>query len=271
MKRILFLLIFSSVLINCSSSLKPISPSQYSKKEIDKKFPYWKCGISDFLISEEKKEYTRITIAEKRYALECMALMRLAVNIPEFVTRMHEYTNNNRKFMSSVEANLPNSPYNTYWGKEYDVNRLIEVIRTLEAEFRYTKAHQTANYMSANVGNVRYTYLGYTNKIYTGTHCGLPNVDWTQGIWGYNIGFMSTAFHEHMHNIGFNHKSGITNGTKVTYDTPSALQNIIGGCGRLALNKYKEDFELLKAYYFNEYRHHLLEDTVYDPNAVSKK
>ena len=268
MKRILFLLIFSSVLINCSSSLKPISPSQYSKKEIDKKFPYWKCGISDFLISEEKKEYTRITIAEKRYALECMALMRLAVNIPEFVTRMKEQ---NGRFISSVEAYLPNSPYNTSWGTNYNTDRLIEVIRTLEAEFRYTKAHQTTDYMSANVGDVRYTYLGYTNKIYTGTHCGLPNVDWTGGVWSDPVVFMYVAFHEHMHNIGFNHKSGTINGTNVTYDTPSLLQNIVGGCGRLALNKYKEDFELLKAYYFNEYRHHLLEDTVYDPNAVSKK
>ena len=45
---------------------------------------------------------------------------------------------------------------------------------------------------------------------------------------------MYVAFHEHMHDLGFNHKSGTINGTNVTYDTPSLLQNIVGGCGRLA-------------------------------------
>ena len=55
MKRILFLLIFSSVLINCSSSLKPISPSQYSKKEIDKNFLIGNAAYRISLFQRKKK------------------------------------------------------------------------------------------------------------------------------------------------------------------------------------------------------------------------
>ena len=70
-------------------------------------------------------------------------------------------------------------------------------------------------------------------------------------------------FHEHMHNIGFNHVGG--------HDVPSTLQNIMTDLMNRILNgdlksKYAKALDELTAYYYTQYKHLLLEDSVFDPS-----
>ena len=71
-------------------------------------------------------------------------------------------------------------------------------------------------------------------------------------------------FHEHMHNIGFNHFGD--------YNVPAALQGVVTGILNEILwkdsnmrNKYSKQLDELIAYYLTEYKHLLNEDTIFDP------
>ena len=79
-------------------------------------------------------------------------------------------------------------------------------------------------------------------------------------------------FHEHMHNLGFNHFGD--------YNVPAALQGIVTGILNKILwkdaiegntpnlkNKYKKQVEELIAYYLTEYKDLLTEDSIFDPNV----
>ena len=74
-------------------------------------------------------------------------------------------------------------------------------------------------------------------------------------------------FHEHMHNLGFNHFGD--------YNVPAALQGVVTGIineilwkpiwGPNLKDKYSKQLDELMAYYLTEYKHLLTEDTIFDP------
>ncbi len=76
-------------------------------------------------------------------------------------------------------------------------------------------------------------------------------------------------FHEHMHNIGFNHFGD--------YNVPAALQGVVTGIlnemlwkpieGPALKNKYSKQLDELIAYYLTEYKHLLNEDTIFEPST----
>ena len=76
-------------------------------------------------------------------------------------------------------------------------------------------------------------------------------------------------FHEHMHNIGFNHFGD--------YNVPAALQGVVTGIlnemlwkpieGPALKKKYSKQLDELIAYYLTEYKHLLNEDTIFEPST----
>lgn len=260
-KKLLLLSLLLFSIFGCNNSA--LKPDDFSKEAINKKYPYWQVGVSRFEISASEKIYTTITVQEKRFILLCMAYMRLAVNTPEFVEGVYKYKN---ELKSSITDQFEASHYKIRADELYDPDRLIEIIRNLKYDFLYRKSNDNPGGASGQSGDSRYVRYGYT-KIFTGDFVQFVNKNWIE--WSRNNleGFASTAallFHEHMHNIGFQHFGN----NKVPYVLQldilyPLLKRILTGDLK---NKYAKQLEELTAYYYNEYKHLLMEDSVFDPN-----
>ena len=220
MKKTLFitLSLFTMILFLLSCNNNSLKPDTYTKEEINKKYPYWDVGVAEFKIAEDLTNYATITVEEKRFILRCMALMRTAVNTTEFPTEVNK---NKNKLVSSVDA-------------------MVEVIRSLQyTNFIYEK-RSTRGVALGALGQSRYVrYVGgqNPNQIPTANWVGFENANWIKWSYGY-ASFSGLMFHEHMHNIGFNHVGG--------HDVPSTLQNIMTDLMNRILNgdlksKYAKD------------------------------
>lgn len=262
-KLFLFSLLLISVLSCTNNALKP---KDFSEDEINKKYPYWQVGVSRFEIASSEKTYTTITVEEKRFILLCMAYMRLVVNTEEFVEEIYK---NKDQLRSSVTDQFAASAYKIKQDELYDPDQLIEIIRTLKYDFLYRKSNSNPAGASGAVGDIRYVRYGYTT-VKTGDFVQFVNKNWISwSTWpgGNTIGgFASTAallFHEHMHNIGFQHVGN----NKVPYVLQDIVQNILNRilAGDLK-DKYATQLDELTAYYYTAYKDLLTEDSVFDPN-----
>ena len=261
-KKLLILSLLLLSVLGCNNGA--LKPDDFSRKTIDKKYPHWRVGISRFEIDSRMDKYTVIKINEKRYVLRCMALIRTAVNSPEFLNNVRA---NKASLLSSV-----NDTYNGHSIKEgdpYDPDRLVECIRSLEYDFVYTKMNTGG--CTGELGKSRYLRYGLQNnkEIPTGKWTGFSSGNWDSGAplygdysWPY-ASWASLMFHEHMHNIGFNHVGG--------RDVPTTLQNILYEIMKRILygdlkNKYYQELEELTAYYYSEYKYLLTSDSIFDPS-----
>lgn len=260
MKKTLFIILslftIISFLLSCNNN--SLKPATYTKEEINKKYPYWDVGVAEFKIAEDLTNYATITVEEKRFILRCMALMRTAVNATEFPTEVQK-----KDLVSSVNADYGGITIKI--GDKYDNNKVVDVIRSLQyTNFIYEK-RSTRGVALGALGQSRYVrYLGgqNPNQIPTANWVGFENANWIKWSYGY-ASFSGLMFHEHMHNIGFNHVGG--------HDVPSTLQNIMTDLMNRILNgdlksKYAKALDELTAYYYTQYKHLLLEDSVFDPS-----
>lgn len=264
MKKLFLFVLFLLSLFALSCNNNVLKPSDYSKEEINKKYPYWQVGVSRFEINENVGKRTSITITEKRFILRCMALMRLAVNTTEFADGVYA--------KKSELISGENDSYGGYTlkpGDPYDPQRIIDIIRSLKYDFVYKKMNTGAG--TGWVGSSRYLRYGLQpdSEIPIGDWVGFVNADWVS--WSRitdpvndlsNSGYATTTglmFHEHMHNIGFLDPN--------TY----ALDGIVGNIVTRVISgdlkdKYAKELDELTAYYYTEYKDLLLEDSVFDPS-----
>ena len=259
----LSLSIIISFLLGCNNNY--LNPDAYTKEEIDRKYPYWNIGMSEFKIAENLTNYTTITVEEKRFILRCMALMRTAVNADEFPTEVKK-----KDLASSVNASYGGVTIKV--GDKYDKDKLVEVVRSLQyTNFIYEKM-TTGGAAFGTVGQSRYVrYLGgqNPNQIPTANWVGFENANWIQwsgnSLYGY-ASFSGLMFHEHMHNIGFTHVAQ-TSSNNVPYALQDVVQKLIERIlyGDLK-TKYAKALDELTAYYYTAYKHLLLEDSVFDPS-----
>ncbi|MBW5383312.1 hypothetical protein [Brachyspira pilosicoli] len=267
MKKTLFitLSLFTMILFLLSCNNNSLKPDTYTKEEIDKKYPYWNIGMSEFKIAENLTNYATITVEEKRFILRCMALMRLAVNTSEFPTEVQK-----KDLASSVNASYGSVTIKI--GDKYDKSKIVDVIRSLTyTNFIYEKM-STGGAAFGTVGQSRYVrYVGGQdpNQIPTANWVGFENANWIQwsgnSLYGY-ASFSGLMFHEHMHNIGFTHVAQ-TSSNNVPYALQDVVQKLIERIlyGDLK-SKYAKALDELTAYYYTEYKDLLLEDSVFDPS-----
>ena len=276
-KLFVFSLVLLSVLGCTNSALKP---KDFSKETIDEKYPYWQVGIERFEIDSRLTKYATITVDEKKYMLVCMALIRLAVNTEEFVNGVNEKKN---ELKSSVGDSYDG--HTLVYGQQYEPQKLIDCIRSLKYDFVYVKMNTGGG--TGTVGKSRYLRHGLQaeSQIPIGKWVGFNSGKWgsmEDVLFGdyytyrdQSQKYANTAglmFHEHMHNIGFNHFGD--------YDVPAALQGIVKDILNRILwkdaiygttpnlkNKYKKQVEELIAYYLTEYKDLLTEDSIFDPNV----
>ena len=258
MKKVLFSFLLTFIALSCNNNNNVMSPSRYSREEIDKKYPYWKVGVSKFWV-EEKNEYIELTVTEKKLYLRSLALMRLAINTEEFVEAFKKDAAN---FIADVTVSKDEGAvFPCKEGDLLDIDRLITIIRAFENNVEYGKGVHKSDTAYANGGAYYYALYGSSNDFYIGKSIWFPNhylVQWSGGDLAY---FSALAFHEHLHHMGFTHNNG------TVYSMQGTLQNLeyrIDG-GDLT-EKYREAFDELTMYYFNEYKHLLMSSTVYDPN-----
>lgn len=250
----IFLLLF---VLSCNNN--PIKPSDYTKEEIDKKYPYWQIGIERFYIAPEISNYTVITVEEKRWALRSLALMRAIINTPEFETAFMEKTN----YIYSRAETYTNNEFPIKFGEPYDKNRLLDVIKNCKYDVQYCKYNRTSQVAVGGVGPSRYALEGFVDNLGYATYVGIPNMNWkSEFAYGIFIGFMGVIFHEHLHNIGLTHRGG--------YDATTAVQTVAEGIGKRILggdlkDKYQKQVEELTAYYYTEYKEWLITSTTYNP------
>lgn len=250
----IFLLLF---VLSCNNN--PIKPSDYTKEEIDKKYPYWQIGIERFYIAPEISDYTVITVEEKRWALRSLALMRAIINTPEFETAFMEKTN----YIYSRAETYTNNEFPIKFGEPYDKNRLLDVIKNCKYDVQYCKYNRTSQVAVGGVGPSRYALEGFVDNLGYATFVGIPNMNWkSEFAYGIFIGFMGVIFHEHLHNIGLTHRGG--------YDATTAVQTVAEGIGKRILggdlkDKYQKQVEELTAYYYTEYKEWLITSTTYNP------
>ena len=250
----IFLLLF---VLSCNNN--PIKPSDYTKEEIDKKYPYWQIGIERFYIAPEISDYTVITVEEKRWALRSLALMRAIINTPEFETAFMEKTN----YIYSRAETYTNNEFPIKFGEPYNKNRLLDVIKNCKYDVQYCKYNRTSQVAVGGVGPSRYALEGFVDNLGYATFVGIPNMNWkSEFAYGIFIGFMGVIFHEHLHNIGLTHRGG--------YDATTAVQTVAEGIGKRILggdlkDKYQKQVEELTAYYYTEYKEWLITSTTYNP------
>ena len=257
MKKTLFitLSLFTMILFLLSCNNNSLKPDTYTKEEINKKYPYWDVGVAEFKIAENLTNYV---------ILRCMALMRTAVNTTEFPTKVNEKKN---ELGSSVGASY--GTFSIKKGDIYNPDIMVEVIRTVSHDFIYEKMNTGGAAGLGVVGQSRYVhYVGGqpVDQIPTADWVGFVNANWIQwsgnNLYGYAF-FSGLMFHEHMHNIGFSHVGA--------YAVPYALQYVIEELIKRILygdlkSKYAKALDELTAYYYTEYKHLLLEDSVFDPS-----
>lgn len=247
----IFLLLFA---LSCNNN--PIKPSDYTKEEIDKKYPYWQVGIERFYIAPEISDYTVITVEEKRWALRSLALMRAIINTPEFETEFMKKT-----YTSSRTVTNGGFPIN--FGEAYDNNRLLTVIRNRKYNVQYCKYNSKNQVAVGGVGPSRYALEGFVDNLGDATFVGIPNMNWkSEFAYGIFVGFMGVIFHEHLHNTGLTHIGG--------HDATTAVQTVAEGIGKRILggdlkDKYQKQVEELTAYYYTEYKEWLVVSTTYNP------
>lgn len=249
-KLFIFSLLLFSVL-GCNNNM--LKPDDYSKETIDKKYPYWQIGIGNFQIANNLKTYTTISIAEKRFMLRCLALMRLAVNTEEFPERVKA------KGGLAASRNASYGNFSIKIGDIYNDDKLVEVIRSVRnVKFTYEKMYTGGAALGTVCNSLRYAnYMGGQDpdSIPTETWVGLPNdneswIKWSgDSLYGY-ASFSALVFHEHLHNMGFTHITQ-TQKNNVPYALQDVVQNIIGEIlyGNLK-NKYAKQLDELTAYYF---------------------
>lgn len=279
-KLFVFSLLLISVL-SCSNN-NVLKPDDFSKETIDKKYPYWQVGIERFEIDSRLTKYTTITVDEKRYMLICMALLRLALNTEEFVNGVNEKKN---ELKSSVGDSYDG--HTLVYGQQYEPQKLIDCIRSLKYDFVYVKMNTTAGGGTGEEGKSRYLRYGLQpeNEIPIGKWVGFSTGNWGSSesvLFGdYNTYYEQSQpyanvaalmFHEHLHNLGFNHFGD--------YSVPYVLDGIvrdilnrilwkdaINGTKPSLKDKYKKQVEELIAYYLTEYKGLLNEDSIFDPNV----
>lgn len=269
-KKLLVLVFLLLSVLGCKNSA--LNPDDFSRKAIDKKYPYWQVGISHFEIDNRVGKYTAITIDEKKYMLACMALIRLAVNTPEFAEGV-------KKAKAQLKSSVGDSygGQNLKYGDQYDPQKLLECIYSLKYDFAYTKMNTAQG--TGDPGKSRYLRHGLQpeNEIPMGKWVGFHSGNWgtlNNVLFGDYFTYLQSQayanvaalmFHEHMHNIGFNHFGD--------YSVPYVLDGVVRDILNRILwkdqnlrNKYSKQVNELIAYYLTEYKHLLTEDTVFDPN-----
>ena len=257
MKKILFSVLLAFMTLSCGNNF--VSPSSYTKEQIDKKYPYWKVGVENFFIyvNTNKDEYIELTVAEKRRFLQSLALMRVAINSDEFVEIMNRDKDN---FQVDVDIQDAKAAVKCNTGDPFNMDRLIEVLRAVSYDVTYGKG-DLKNEQAWAIGPNYYFYAYYGSgvELSAGKKIWSPNkylVDW------YGIEtFSALMFHEHLHNIGFTHNN----------DTVYAMQKTIGELmGRITggdlKDKYRKAYDELTAYYITEYKHLLVSSTIYTPS-----
>ncbi|KLI15935.1 hypothetical protein [Brachyspira hyodysenteriae] len=269
MKKLFLFGLFLLSLFALSCSNNVLKPSDYSKEEINKKYPYWQVGVANFQIANNLSSYATITVEEKRFILRCLALMRLAVNTEEFTERVKS------KGQLAASRNASYGNFSIKIGEFYDNNKLAEVIRTVKnVKFTYEKINDKGAAFGTVCNTLRYAnYMGGQNpdSIPIATWVGLPNgnenwIKWSgDSPYGY-ASFSALMFHEHLHNIGFTHIAETQN-NNVPYALQDVVQKIIEDIlyGKLK-DKYAKQLDELTAYYYTEYKALLLEDSVFDPS-----
>ena len=258
----LFLLYFLTI-ISCNNNV--LKPDDYSKETIDKKYPYWQVGVSNFQIANTLTSYSIITVEEKRFILRCMALIRTALNSSEFPSQVKAKGN----LAAAQDYSYGN--FSIKAGENYDPDKLTDVVRIVKHNFTYEKL-KTGGAGLGTVGASRYArYCGGQNpdKIPTADWVGFENDNWIKwsgnSLYGY-ASFSGLMFHEHMHNIGFTH-TDINKNNNVPYglqnDNKKLIERILYGDLK---DKYARELDELTAYYLTQYKYLLTEDSVFDPS-----
>lgn len=229
--------------------------------EMDRKYPYFNVNLDSFKVHVDAPLSTTITVDDKIYALEALALMRIAVNIPEFETEIKKLT-----LYSSRKDSYPNSPYSIEIGTKYDNDRVIKVIRAANYNVRYLKAGREDTVFMADVGKSMYVRYGYQNDLEYGKNIYIPNRPWNIVV-GYSNFFVFTAllFHEHLHNLGFDHRNG--------YDMVSEIHKVFQNTilrSVFRTGQYGLDYEKMKKYYKIKNKKWLEGDTVVPPEEYPK-
>ena len=142
----LFILYFLTI-ISCNNNV--LKPDDYSKETIDKKYPYWQVGVSNFQIANTLTSYSIITVEEKRFILRCMALIRTALNSSEFPSQVKAKGN----LAAAQDYSYGN--FSIKAGENYDPDKLTEVVRTVKHNFTYEKL-KTGGAGLGTVGASRY-------------------------------------------------------------------------------------------------------------------
>ena len=255
MKKLLFSFLLSIFFLSCGNNF--VSPSSYTKEEIDKKYPYWNVGVAGFFIKEQD-EYTEITIIEKRFFLEGLALMRLTINTDEFV---QAYKENKDKFLAdqTIAVGENGAIYGSIKDSPFDIDRLIEVIRATKYDIFYGKGSHKDPSVVGLLGDYSYAFYGSSKKPRIGNTIMVHNnyiIGW------YGLAFFSALmYHEHLHNLGFTHNSN-----RSFYEMQSTMRDVANRIvdGDLK-EKYKKSLDELTAYYITEYKNLLMSSTVYTP------
>ncbi len=219
--------------------------------EMDRKYPYFNVNLDSFKVHVDAPLSATITVDDKIYALELLALLRLSVNKDEFANVVRS-----RSFKSSVTDSYPGSAFNINFGDTYNNERLIIVLKNASYNTTYIKNYHTTQIAYADVGNSLYVRYGYQSDIKFGKQILLPNINWqTEFASGIGFYFAALLFHEHMHNLGFDHKG--------SFNTPLDFQNMLPReVFREMTLKYPIEYEKLKKYYLLRYRKFLTSDTI---------
>ncbi|KLI26222.1 hypothetical protein OFR22_10210 [Brachyspira hyodysenteriae] len=267
MKKLFLFVLFLLSLFALSCNNNVLKPSDYSKEEINKKYPYWQVGVANFQIANNLPSYATITVEEKRFILRCMALIRTALNSDEFLQAVRD------KGALTAASDYSYGNFSIKAGAAYDPDKLTEVVRTVKHNFTYEKL-STGGAGLGTVGVSRYVrYCGGqpADQIPTADWVGFENDNWIKwsgsgnSLYGYSS-FASLMFHEHMHNIGFTHND-VNKDSNVPYGLQDVVQKLIYRILNEDLkDKYAKQLDELTAYYFTEYKDLLLEDSVFDPS-----
>ncbi len=266
-KEYLLITLFISFIFACKL---PTASNAGSGASIIDKYPYWNITISEFYVDPKAKDMV-LTVDQKKFAIEALALMKLVINTKEFEEAV---LNDGKVYYSHKAGVFEGGQYNITEqeksSKPLDKKRLLEVIRSARFSVKYMKSSEKDLFRGA-MGELSYAFYGY-RPYNTGQHIQGSYTRFEQPkrevFW-----FASSAFHEHLHNLGFAHISNdggvpYAVGTNILQDIARRITGEKAPFDPALQQKYQKDLQQLTDYYLKLYAKDLQHDTLH-PDAKS--
>lgn len=269
-KSLLLILIVVLAMFSC----KLPNSSSAASKSIIERYPHWNVRISEFMIDDypnrteeerEKIKNMKLSIEEKQFAVKALALMKLVINTPEFEKAVMEAKDVYAHKAGEVANGAYNIKSNEIHSKILDKKRLLQIIKGADFSAIYLKIVKPGIFRGT-LGDLAYAHYGYGKFKYGNRVEGsYTRYEESNKSLAY---FAASAFHEHLHNLGFNHTNNKVADVPYTIGTNvfRGVANKITGedsSDPVIREKYANDLQELTDYYLKMYEHFFKNETVY--------